>query len=218
MKRINIKMICFAAMLLVCTATARAQGLGNWFNQKKTQTKYLVQQIVALQVYLSYLKKGYDVTRDGLNLIGDIKNGEFDLHKDYFNSLKTVNPKIMKYPKITGILSMQMIMLQQYHEVMKQIKASGQFTGAEIIYIKKVYDNVENEAVKDLDELQLVTANGEMEMTDGERIRQIDNIYKQVQDKFSFLRSFSQLVRQLAAARKQGKADAKVLMQLYGQQ
>ena len=42
------------------------------------------------EVYAGYLKKGYDITQDGLKLISDIKHGDFDLHNDYFNSLKKV--------------------------------------------------------------------------------------------------------------------------------
>lgn len=218
MKCIHIKMTSLAILFLICSINTRAQGLDEWFNQKKTQTKYLIQQIVALQVYLDYLKKGYNITRDGLNLLSDIKNEEFNLHKDYFNSLQTVTPKILKYSKVAGILSMQITMMKQYHEAWQLVKSSGQFTTAECNYIKTVYDNLMENAGKDLDELHLVTANEEMEMKDDERIRQIDNIYKGMQDKYSFLESFSQRVLQLAVSRNRGKAEAKILMQFYRQQ
>lgn len=196
----------------------QAQNFNEWFNQKKTQTKYLVDQIVALQVYISYLEKGYRISKDGLNLIGDIKEGEFNLHKNYFNSLKTVNPHIMKYPKIAGILSMQMGILSREQATIGLSEESNQFNTEEIGYIKKVFENLEDEAEKDLDELQLVITNGQMQMTDDERIKEIDRIYSKVQNKYSFSQAFSKQVKQLAQQREQGKETAKELKALYRNQ
>lgn len=122
----------------------------------------------------------------------------------------------MGYPKIAAILSMQMDLLDQYHSVLKEIKTSGQFSEPEISYIKKIYDNLMNEAEKDLDELVLVTSNGQLQMTDDERIKQIDNVYKQVQDKYSFSKTFSGQINQLLEQRKQGTMEAQELRSLYG--
>lgn len=216
MKR--IVQIGMLGLVLCCSLNVQAQGLGEWFNQKKTQTKYLIKQIAALQVYLGYLKKGYRITQDGLNLIGDIKGGEFNLHKDYFSSLKTVNPNIMKYPKIAAILSMQMGIINQHYSIMAISKESDQLDAEELNYIKKVFENLEDEAEKDLDELQLVITNGQMQMTDDERIKEIDKIYNSVQDKYSFSISFSDKVKLLIEKRKHGKSDAKELKKLYNQQ
>jgi hypothetical protein len=196
----------------------QAQGLGEWFNQKQTQTKYLIKQIAALQVYINYLEKGYRITQDGLHLIGDIKNGEFNLHQNYFNSLKTVNPNIMRYPKLAAILSMQIGIINQHYSIIETSKGSGQFNAKELHYISKVYENLEDEAEKNLDELQLVITNGQMEMTDDERINEIDNIYISVQDKYSFSKSFSDRVKSLIEQRKHGRENEKGLKELYNPQ
>jgi DNA repair ATPase RecN len=193
----------------------RAQGWGGWFNQKQTQTKYLIKQIAALQVYLHYLEKGYAITEDGLHLIGDLKNGEFNLHKSYFSSLKTVNPNIMKYPKIAAMLSMQMGIINNHYSVTASAKESQQFSMEEVNYIKKVYENLEDEAEKDLDELQLVIKNGQMQMTDDERISEIDKIYNRVQDKYSFSKKFSDKIKMLIEQRKQIETEAQQLKRLY---
>ena len=47
-----ILLFLFVSMLLSAQTTAE------WFNQKATQKKYLIQQIAALQVYIGYLQKG----------------------------------------------------------------------------------------------------------------------------------------------------------------
>ena len=202
-------------LLISIQINSYAQGLGEWVNQKKTQTKYLVDQIVALQVYISYLEKGYRISKDGLSLTRDIKEGEFNLHKSYLGSLKTVNPHIMKYPKIAGTLSMQMGILNEHLVTINLSKESGRFNVEELDYIKKVYSNLEDEAEKDLDELQLVITNGQMQMTDDERIKEIDRIYNRVRDKYSFSKSFSNKAKLLAQQRKNGNKEAKELKALY---
>ena len=208
--------IAIILLLISIQINSYAQGLGEWVNQKKTQTKYLVDQIVALQVYISYLEKGYRISKDGLSLTRDIKEGEFNLHKNYFNSLKTVNPHIMKYPKIAGILSMLMGILNEHLATISLSKKSNQFTAEEIGYIKKVFKNLEDEAEKDLDELRLVITNGQMQMTDDERINDIDKINNRVQNKYSFSKSFSDKVKLLAQQRENGNKEAKELKALYG--
>lgn len=212
----RIRRVGLMGLMLCCSIGIKAQGIGEWFNQKQTQTKYLIKQIVALQVYIRYLEKGYRITRDGLNLIGDLKNGEFNLHKSYFSSLKTVNPNIMKYPKIAAILSMQMGIINQHYSVTASAKESQQFGVKEINYIKEVYENLEDEAEKDLDELQLVLNSGQIQMTDDERISEIDKIYNRMQDKYVFAQSFSHKIKLLIEQRKRGKKEAEELKELYG--
>jgi hypothetical protein len=68
---------------LIIGSTACAQTANEWFKQKKTQTKYLIEQIAALNVYLKTAKKGYDIAQRGLTLIGDIKDGSFQMDKTF---------------------------------------------------------------------------------------------------------------------------------------
>jgi hypothetical protein len=45
-------------------------------SKKKTQKKYLLQQIAALQVYFGYAKKGYSFVSSDTKTIRDIKKGD----------------------------------------------------------------------------------------------------------------------------------------------
>ncbi len=64
-----MKTILLVIATVLLFQSANAQTWDEWFKQKKTQKKYLVQQIAALRVYLDYLKKGYTVVHNGLNTI-----------------------------------------------------------------------------------------------------------------------------------------------------
>lgn len=119
MKRL-FTLILFALFSL----TPKAQTLAEWFQQGGTQKKYLLQQIAALQVYIGDVQKGYSIAKQGLNTISDIKNDEFNLHKDYFNSLKIVNPKIKNYSKVADISVLQVNIIKVYKEAEKQMKQS----------------------------------------------------------------------------------------------
>jgi len=97
----------FVLLLISKSFFSFGQTFEEWTQQKKTQKKYLLQQIAALQLYLGYVKKGYEVVNKGLITVRNIKNGDFNLHRDFLGSLKRVNPKIKKYAKVADIIAYQ---------------------------------------------------------------------------------------------------------------
>src|SRR3954469_10258998 len=108
-----MKTILLVIATVLLFQSADAQTWDEWFKQKKTQKKYLVQQIAALRVYLDYLKKGYAVVHNGLNTIEHIKNGNFNLDRDFFSSLKNVNPAIKNTAKVADIIAFQIFISRE---------------------------------------------------------------------------------------------------------
>ncbi len=211
MKRLII-LISFA---ILSTGT-KAQTFAEWFRQSATQKKYLLQQIAALQVYIGYVQKGYSIAREGLNAISDIKHGEFNLHKDYLNSLKNVNPKIKNYSKVADIIALQVNIIKTYKEAAKQLKHSGTFNAGEIIYINGVFDRLIDDCAKTTDALITVITSGELEMKDDERLKRIDALYGDMQDKYIFVQSFSNEAKLLAASRLQEQNDIQTMRAING--
>lgn len=181
--------------------SSNAQTADEWLNQSSTQKKYLLQQIAALKVYLGYAKKGYNIVTGGINTIRNIKNGDLNLHQDFFNRLKNVNPAIRRYAKVADIIAYQVKIIKQTKLVLQQIRETIQFTEAELGYCKQVFDTLLDECVKTVEELILVTTSGELEMKDDERLKRIDGLYVDVQDKYSFACSFSEDMGLLAVQR-----------------
>ena len=95
-----MKKLLIISIVVLCAENLSAQTWAEWFRQKATQKKYLLQQIAALHVYSGYLSKGYSIAKDGLNTIKSIKNGDLLQHSNYFTSLVTVNPQIKRYKKV----------------------------------------------------------------------------------------------------------------------
>ncbi|AOM80070.1 hypothetical protein [Pedobacter steynii] len=203
-------------VMLLFASPAIAQTWGEWFNQKSTQRKYLIQQIAALKVYTEFLRKGYTVVKDGTGLIRDIKNGDFNLHKDYFGGLKTVNPAIKQYDKVDDIIAMHALMLQERQATLATAADSKRFSNEEIRALLKLYAALSDEAGKDLDELLMVVENGTLELSDDERIKRIEQLYARMQGKLSFQRKLNNNIVAISSGRKRQSEDNEIMKAIMG--
>jgi hypothetical protein len=196
--------------------TMQAQTFAEWFQQNKTQKKYLAEQIVALQAYAVVLKKGYDVAHKGLGVIGDIKNGDFNLHSLYFSSLKAVNPEIAKYPRVGDILTIQ----QNIQSLTSQSKSKAAqnefFTSSELDYINSVYGRLSDDCLQTLNELDAVTTPGKLEMKDDERLRCIDKLYADSQSQYGFAKNFSANLSVMQLQKNRSQTELQTIHTWYG--
>ncbi|MEQ1588149.1 MAG: hypothetical protein ABL895_19865 [Cyclobacteriaceae bacterium] len=188
-------------LFFITTLFAHAQTFDEWFKQKKTQRKYLQEQIVALKVYLGYVKDGYRIAQRGLNTIDNIKNGNFNLHRDFFSSFKNVNPAITNSVKVIDITAFQIGILHDLKKISSFVKGNKNFTVEETHYITKVCTNMLLLCDANLSELLYLVKSGESGLTDDERIGQIDSIYKDMQDQYAFTHDFDNTTQALANAR-----------------
>ena len=193
------------------SANANAQTWNEIFRQKKTQEKYLIQQLAALKLYAGYLRKGYGIANKGINTIKGFSKGEFSLHEDFFNSLKQVNPAITKNEKIVDIMRWQISIRKD----LNSISTANEFPTKERSYFKAVKIKVIKECELDLDELLLVITSVKMEMKDDERIKRLDGLHYRMEDKYRFARSFRDKVKTLALQRQQELRNNKFSQEIH---
>ncbi|MNR03930.1 hypothetical protein D3C85_1198510 [compost metagenome] len=74
---------------------------------------------------------------------------------------------------------------------MERFIKSGSFSQKELGYFEKVYGNLLNQSLRNLDELTIVITADKLRMSDDERLTAVDNVYLEMQDKLSFLRNFN---------------------------
>jgi len=172
-----------------------------FFAQKKTRRELLLQQIAALQVYTGYLKKGYEITKSGINTINDIKNGDFDLHSIFFDSYKQVNPAIRNYSKVPAIMSFAQSIERSCSNAMATIEADPNLMQEEKAYSKGVLETMLKKTVALIGELNTVITDDLAEMKDADRIVWIDKIYDEVKGKYTFVQSFNKSTQILSAQR-----------------
>lgn len=207
-----MRTIIFMMMLLMCGQQLMAQTWDEWFRQKKTKLKYIEQQIVAFQVYAGYLKKGYEIVDKGWNTINDIKHGDFDLHSNYFSSLQQVDGSITDYDKVDGITNLQSQILQVNDATKRFIENNENIQATEKSYIK----NVLGKCANDLDQLKALTTKDSLSMKDDERLKHVDDLYDDMQDKYAFIKYFQSSVQTLALTRAKGTNDINTSKLLYG--
>ena len=188
---------------------------GNIQAQAK-QREELLKQIAAFKVYIGYAQKGYSIAKKGLNVIGDFKRGELDLHLDYFNSLKAINPNIKNYTRVAKIISLQVKILKSYNHTMRFVTQNDLFHGDEVAYVKRVLDRLLKDCDTTVDELTVVLTQGELELKDDERLERIDALYQTMLENNNFCQDFSNQTRMLGFSRSSESKDVKTSRALQG--
>lgn len=207
------KVVAIGIVLTLAVVTDTfGQTFGEFFNQKKTQNRYLLEQIAALEVYTSYLKKGYEIANSGLQTIKDLSNGEFSLHDAFIGSLKKVSPAIRNNAKVAEIIAMQVSIGKAFNG----IKSSSNLSLSNQLYIREVRENLWEESLTDLEELLLVIISGKIEMGDDERIKRLDKIYLSMQDKSAFTQYFCNEISLFVAQKELEKRSIEQLRNSYG--
>lgn len=208
-------MILCGSLLILCFVM-QAQTVAEWTRQRKTQLKYLRQQIASLQVYIGYVRKGYAITKNGLTFIGDIKDGEFSLHKKYFSSLVAVSPAVRRYAKVGAIIRSEERLLRLYHDGMKQARLSGQFTGNELAHIGHLFSAFIEKSAEHLVELASLLQDGSLTMTDHERLQRMDALSLAMKEKERLATSFNKENLGLAMQRLREMNEGQMMPKLYG--
>ena len=211
-----MKKLLILSIAIFLTDNLFAQTWSEWSRQKRTQKKYLLQQIAALQFYSGYLLKGHSIAQNGLNTIQSIKHGDFDLNSKYFTSLVTVNPKIKRFQKVADIIAIQVSIAKYTGKAIRNLINSNQFTNKELSYFKEVFNKLLTDCAKNLDELYSVITNGTVQMKDDERIKAIDNIYDDMQDKKMFTISFCNDASGLSIQRSNDEKNILISKKLNG--
>ena len=208
MKKIIIScFIFFAGMCLSIKTSAQADELA--------QLALDIEKLAQFKQILSDLKKGYEILFGGYNTIKNISKGNFELHKLFLDGLLEVNPAIKNYKRVAEIISYQLLIVKEYKTAFNRYRQVGWFNPDEIDYIGKVYGDLFDLSVKNLDDLFTVITSSKLRMSDDERLAAIDKIYADMQDKLSFLRSFNSNNSVLSVQRSREKDEIKNMQQYY---
>lgn len=197
--------------LMAVSICSYGQTWGEFFDQKKTQKRYLLEQIAALKVYGDYLKKGYQIVDGGISAVRDITRGEFSLHHAFISSLKLVSPAIRNDVRVAEIIGLQISILRGFGE----IKSSAFLSAEDLTYIHLVQAALTADCFNELEELLLVITSGKLAMKDDERLERLADIYARMLDKNAFSQDFCGNVGVLIRQRKAGENEIGNLVRMY---
>jgi hypothetical protein len=198
-------------MLVICSGIGRSYAQ----SQEAQQLLLNVEKLSQLKNILSDMKRGYEVVSRGYNTVKDIAEGNFSLHEVFLDAMMLVSPEVRKYHRIVDIINAQSDLVSEYKAAFKRFSAGGNFSIAELEYLAKVYGQLFNQSIDNLDQLAMVITAGKLRMSDDERLRVIDHVFAQVQDKLLFLRSFDQQTGILNAQREKEKMEVSAAKRLY---
>ena len=149
-----------------------------------------IEKLSQFKKILSDMKKGYELLSGGYKTVKDMTEGNFSLHKTFLDALMQVSPAVKNYKRVAEIVEYQISIVKESRNGMNRFIKSGNFSGQEINYFEKVYGNLLNQSLRNLDELTMVITADKLRMSDDERLKAVDDIYEQMQDKLLFLRNF----------------------------
>ncbi len=175
-----------------------------------------VEKLAQFKQILKDMKAGYQILEGGYNTVKSISEGNFSLHKAFLDGLLQVNPSVKKYKRVADIINYQIILIQEYKSAFNRFQKDNNFNEQELVYLGRVYNNLFQQSLRNLDELAGVITANKMRMTDDERLKAIDQIYLEMQDKLTFLRYFNNNTTVLAVQRAKEKNDATTLRSVYG--
>lgn len=201
----------FVIMLLMITGITKIKA-------QSTEVQQLllnVEKLSQMKNILQDMKKGYTIVSGGYNAIKDISQGNFSLHEVFLDGLMLVSPEVKKYRRVIDIISYQKRIVSEYKSAFSNFKATGNFNPTEVDYLGRVYKQLFDQSVDNLDQLLMIITSSQLRMSDEERLSAIDQIFEDTQDKLMFLRSFNSETLILSLQREKHRADIKQSLNLY---
>lgn len=209
---IKYKIICVALLLQFITNI-------QFVNAQSQETQQLllnVEKLSQLKNILSDMKRGYTVITNGYNSVKNIAHGNFSLHEVFLDGLMLVNPEIKKYRRVADIISYQRNIITEYKSAFNRFRATSNFNPQEIDYLGKVYKQLFDQSMDNLEELTTIITSSKLRMSDDERLQAIDRIFADTEGKLMFLRSFNKEASILNIQRQREKADLKNTQGYFG--
>jgi hypothetical protein len=174
-----------------------------------------IEKLAQFKQILSDMKKGYEILTGGYNAVKDMTQGNFTLHKTFLDALMQVSPTVKKYKRVGAIINYQILLIKESKLAFRRFTKSKSFSEKEISYFEKVYDHLFKESLRNLEELTTVITANKLRMSDDERLKAIDAIYLDMQDKLLFLRNFNTSSNILAIQRAKERIDVNAVRNIY---
>lgn len=183
MKRVIILISMAVVLLLPIKGKAQSQEI--------QQLILNIEKLSQFKQILKDMKKGYEVLSGGYNAVKDMSQGNFTLHKTFLDALMQVSPVVKNYKRVGDIINYQILLAKESKTAFNRFSKSQNFSQQEVVYFEKVYGNLLNQSLRNLDELLTIVTANKLRMSDDERLQAIDKIYIDMEDKLLFLRNFN---------------------------
>ncbi len=155
------------------------------------QIKMYLEHIAAGKVYIEYLQKGYSVARRGLGFISEVKNGHLKLDRLFFDGLVTINPRIRNYPHVIDIMVLATGIIETCNRNKRALASEGLLSAGMVTYSNRITALQIAGCLALLSDLADLLAANVLKLSDDERIRRIDEIHREMEERHSFITNWS---------------------------
>lgn len=174
------------------------------------------EKLKQLEAILDNMYRGYKILDKGYSTIKNVTEGNYKLHNLFLDGLMAVNPSVRNYKRIPYIIDYQKLLLKEYKRAYERFRKDPNFKFEEIQYLANVYKHLFDASIRNLEQLLMIITATQLRMSDEERLRAIDAIFFDMENKLSFLRSFNANTQMLAIQRTRAKSDVTTMRRIYG--
>jgi hypothetical protein len=117
---------------------------------------------------------------------------------------------------VAEIISLQASIAEQFSKSLHSYQQSGVMRSDEVTYIGNVYSSLVSAGMKDLDALMTLLTDGQLQLSDGERIQRIQAIDGDMKEQYGFMSAFTNQTDLLLQQRTREESDVGAIQALYG--
>lgn len=183
----------------------RAIDLGVQRAQNKTIWLQNAQKVVETQ--LNHLK---------LTEIAGVGKEQTDLFTKYYNELRTVKSVIGQYEGVRRATLRQAELVNAYQSAWGKVQQDPHFAAGELEHISAVYTGILKQSLANLDELLVVINSFRTQMTDAQRLENIQRIGAKIDANYQDLKKANNQNILLSLARAKDKMDTEKIKDIYG--
>jgi hypothetical protein len=177
-----------------------------------------IQKIQTETIYLQDAQKAIENTMQQLHLddITSWVQKQKDLYGEYYQELWQIKSYITYYQRVKDIIDKQILLVNTYKSAYATFKQNKNFSADEINTMFNTYSGIMDESIKNLDEIYLVINAFSTQMSDGQRLKIIDEAAARIDKNYSDLQSFNQRNVLISLQRAQESNDIDQVKNLYG--
>lgn len=184
-------------------------------SQDLKQLELDIQKLAQLKSMLSEMYRGYTILDKGYTSIKDLSQGNYILHKTFLDKLLDVSSTVKADPKIACVIDEQKQIDLACRTFRQLIIQSTVFSGSEKAALNTLLQNIAARSNSLIEELQMVTTPGVLQMNDAERTSAIARIEKTMKEKLIIVQQQQKNIRSLIALRSKQFSETQRLKSLF---
>jgi len=156
----------------------RSQTFAEWFEQNKTQLRYLRAQIIALNEYDDALEDGCAIADTGLTRIASDKAEDLRQQVQYFATQSNVSITIVADNRVGAILHMS----TETSRLTDRIRQIGSESPLLKPSLDELCDHLLDRCISDLQTLTMLLQDGVISLFDAKRLARLQELYEDVEE------------------------------------